>query len=452
MAGLLDFLNSDEARLGLGLLSAAGPSMQPMGLGQRLTQGLQYVKDQQENDLKRKLMESQTKAADFGVQKGGIEIDELKRKQADQEAQRKILSQFYGGQGLPMGATNLVNQSLPQSMQMGAQPAIGNQPGKADQFTAYRTLGDRMAAGGQPEAAQQWYTLAEKFRPEFSTTPQQMMVNGKLMNVLVGKDGTLKTLEDFGVKPEMVSEDLGGVKKWIDKNTVKVGEELRKTMTPGEIASQAMSERHFQVSQANAGNQFDPERGMIVNTRSGIATPVMNGGVPLGPKDKNMTDAQAKANLFGTRMLESNRILNSLDGKYSPAAVNAKMSAGDLPLVGGAAGAVGNLMLTDAGQSAEQAQRDFVNAVLRRESGAVISPSEFANAQKQYFPQPNDPPALRQQKRRNRELAISGLQMEVPGGFKVAPTLTNPGNTGGASGVFDMNAIDAELARRRGGK
>jgi len=36
----------------------------------------------------------------------------------------------------------------------------------------------------------------------------------------------------------------------------------------------------------------------------------------------------------------------------------------------------------------EQAKKNFVNAVLRLESGAVISPSEFTNADKQYFPQP----------------------------------------------------------------
>lgn len=39
-------------------------------------------------------------------------------------------------------------------------------------------------------------------------------------------------------------------------------------------------------------------------------------------------------------------------------------------------------------QKFEQAKRNFVNAVLRNESGAVIADSEFKNADKQYFPQP----------------------------------------------------------------
>ena len=67
-------------------------------------------------------------------------------------------------------------------------------------------------------------------------------------------------------------------------------------------------------------------------------------------------------------------------------------------------------------QQIEQAQRDFINAALRRESGAVISDAEFANARQQYFPQPGDSKQVIDQKRRNREMAIQGILMEVPKG------------------------------------
>ena len=62
----------------------------------------------------------------------------------------------------------------------------------------------------------------------------------------------------------------------------------------------------------------------------------------------------------------------------------------------------------------EQSQRDFVNAVLRRESGAAISNSEFDNARQQYFPQIGDDDKVIEQKRRNRELATRGILAEVP--------------------------------------
>ena len=161
----------------------------------------------------------------------------------------------------------------------------------------------------------------------------------------------------------------------------------------------------------------------IVNKATGIARRATDEeGKALMGKSKELTDAQAKANLFGTRMAEADRILGSLEGKYSPSKVNAKVSAGDLPIVGGVAGFAGNAMLSEADQQAEQAQRDFINAVLRRESGAVIAPSEFANAAKQYFPQPNDKPGTLAQKARNRKLAIEGLMAEVPENRRPQPS------------------------------
>jgi hypothetical protein len=193
---------------------------------------------------------------------------------------------------------------------------------------------------------------------------------------------------------------------------------------------------------------------VLADPKSGEVRPVLGAdGKPLKGKaaDRSLNETQAKANLFGTRMKEANRILNDLEGKYSPLAVNAKQSAGEAPLIGGIAGAVGNAMLSTEGQQAEQAQRDFINAVLRRESGAVIAPTEFENAKIQYFPQPNDDKKTLDQKRRNRELAIRGLEAEVPGGFRGAPTLTNPAaavpSTGGADGQWDSNSDPLGLRR-----
>jgi len=54
MAGLLDILDSDQGRLGIGLLAAAGPSATPMGFGQRLAQGVGYVQAQGDAADKRK--------------------------------------------------------------------------------------------------------------------------------------------------------------------------------------------------------------------------------------------------------------------------------------------------------------------------------------------------------------------------------------------------------------
>lgn len=70
----------------------------------------------------------------------------------------------------------------------------------------------------------------------------------------------------------------------------------------------------------------------------------------------------------------------------------------------------GNKYVTPEYQQFEQAQRDFINAVLRKESGAAISQSEFDNAAKQYFPQPDDSPQVIAQKARNRRTVIDAMK------------------------------------------
>lgn len=188
--------------------------------------------------------------------------------------------------------------------------------------------------------------------------------------------------------------------------------------------------------EAGAKGTYDPTRGVIVDVRGGTARPVLGpDGQPLGAKDKDLTDAQAKANLFGSRMLEADKVINGLAGRYSPAAVNSKVAAGEIRGIGGLAGVVGNNLLSEQGQQVEQAQRDFINAVLRRESGAAIAPSEFSNASKQYFPQPGDQPATLAQKARNRKLAIDGLMAEVPAGKRYNPSSPQQTTGGPAPGA-----------------
>lgn len=143
-----------------------------------------------------------------------------------------------------------------------------------------------------------------------------------------------------------------------------------------------------------------------------------NGGleyIPGGPADPNAakkaspTEFQGKSAAFGSRAQEADRILAELGTDYSPAGINTKNSVGSAPVIGGALEAGANAMLSDKSQKAEQAQRDFVNAILRQESGAAIGKDEFNNAKRQYFPQPGDSEAVIAQKAQNRKLAVQGL-------------------------------------------
>ena len=122
---------------------------------------------------------------------------------------------------------------------------------------------------------------------------------------------------------------------------------------------------------------------------------------------KPLTEGQAKAVLFGSRMTEASAIMDEL----SSDGTNVAVPGTD---IGGGVGMGLTAVLSEPQQRLVQAQRNFVNAVLRRESGAVINPSEFDNAKKQYFPQPGESDAVKAQKRTSREVAIRGMLAEIP--------------------------------------
>ena len=78
----------------------------------------------------------------------------------------------------------------------------------------------------------------------------------------------------------------------------------------------------------------------------------------------------------------------------------------------------------------EQAKRDFINAILRQESGATIGADEFSNANKQYFPQVGDTPQVIEQKRRNRETVIKALEIISGAGASMIDAQSGQGDGG----------------------
>jgi hypothetical protein len=69
-----------------------------------------------------------------------------------------------------------------------------------------------------------------------------------------------------------------------------------------------------------------------------------------------------------------------------------------------------NLMKTPQRQKFEQAARAFVNATLRRESGATITDSEFSNKYKELIDQGGDSVEVKEQKKLARAAAVKSIQ------------------------------------------
>lgn len=181
---------------------------------------------------------------------------------------------------------------------------------------------------------------------------------------------------------------------------------------------QGITERQTKLAEQSAADQakgFDyreidhnGEKVLVkINKATGeISKPDISGvsAAPTNPfaMGGKPTEAQNKDSGYADRMFRAEGVLR--DPKVEEAAVSFKEN-----LMGKAPGFVANYLTGPDFQKFDQAKRDFVNAVLRRESGAAISQSEFDNANKQYFPQPGDTKERIAEKRRNRQDTIAGI-------------------------------------------
>lgn len=246
--------------------------------------------------------------------------------------------------------------------------------------------------------------------------------------------------------------DTGGKVNFIDPYKLTPVSSMDKTMTPGERASNALGWANNKVSRDRLA--FDQNKSMEPEYKDGtwVYKPTMRNPqgtvVPVrgAENTKPLTESQANINLFGTRALEANKIIEGLsaDGVDRPGLIKRTVEStfGIIPdWVGGdrisdIAGSAFNWTQSDAQQAVEQAKRDFINAILRKESGAVIGKDEFTNAEKQYFPQIGDSKAVIEQKAKNRRTAIQGLEAALPGGFRTGGA--NAGSSGASSSAAPM--------------
>ena len=184
------------------------------------------------------------------------------------------------------------------------------------------------------------------------------------------------------------------------------------------ISLEDLKLRQWQAQNPAMSFQETEGGAMAFNPRTGAATPVLTpAGTPL-QSGRPLTEAQAKGTLFATRASAADQVLNDIGqgGKVQPGIL--KRAGEALPFIGEGVGAMLNATQSPQQQQVEQAQRDFVNAILRQESGASISPSEFASAQRQYFPQPGDSPQVIAQKAANRRNAVAGLTVQAGPGMQ----------------------------------
>jgi hypothetical protein len=205
----------------------------------------------------------------------------------------------------------------------------------------------------------------------------------------------------------------------------------------------------LRVAQPGAAVQAIPGMTSVLDKTMPAATPAAVGGPrQLVGKGTALTESQGAAAAYGMRMKEANSILTPLEKtgvKNTGLISNVVGSAvGIVPLIGdkleGMSGSVFNALpqvlggLSPEQQQVAQARINFITAVLRKESGASISPSEFTTAEKNYFPKPGDDATVVVQKQKARDLAIKTMEMQAGQGAKHIQQYV-PSNAAGAPTV-----------------
>lgn len=138
-------------------------------------------------------------------------------------------------------------------------------------------------------------------------------------------------------------------------------------------------------------------------------------------REQKYNNDQLNAASFANRMEASERELDAIQsGKgidvngqnvgagYNP---SSPFNRDKIPLVG-------ELVASEGARVYNRAQRDFVTAQLRKESGAAISEGEFRVEAQKYFPQPGDTPAVIELKRQARQRAIQGMKAQSNGAYE----------------------------------
>lgn len=445
MAGFLDALmnlspeqSNALINFGGGLLQAGGPSTKPIGFGQAFGGALQQAQaamaEAEQRKLQQQAAQQQAKLLGLKIQdsESDLKNQEMMRARQQQIAQQIAALGQGGGDNAPQ-VTPVAQRANPFDYAAPAPASAQGAPASQPKVTRTEKYANRLldeaaifSQNGDFESADKRYQAAFKMLPQVEgRSVERDPATGQLVNVITFKDGTQRVSE-FGVKPDIQILSLGGRDEAVDKNAVRPGQTFQRTQSPDSAASTGLARERLNFDRQQANKPvFNESAGGFV-----IPPSQQNPGgqlVPLaGVPGKAPTEFQGKSAAFGLRATEADKILNQLAGKYSPAAINSKVSVQDVPIIGGGLGTLTNTYaLSENDQRAEQAQRDFINAILRQESGAAIGQDEFDNARRQYFPQPGDSKGTIEQKARNRKLAIQGLQANAGRAALTAPSASD---------------------------
>jgi LysM repeat protein len=392
--------------------------------------------------MKNKLTEYQKELDTLDAEELAMEGDI--RKQIEGEAPNSVIRAMVAEKVRALYPKRLAIQAEAKAVQSQLEQALENAKQQftlklQDQENALKYL-DTLIAGGTKLTAEQ-YKIADDalgygagFAKSYylSKAKETDLDELKTLETITSLQSKLPSTQSFAFN----GETYYGTKDNVDKTQfITAGGKVWKVTLDnnGKIVSKESlgDSAGSEVSPPNSYKEWELAGG-VSGTGKTYAEFLKSSGLTT-PKQYQYTAAN-----FATRLDAAGDIVSSLESKFT----GAESYAGKfLP----------NILKSADRQQLEQAEKNFLNAVLRRESGAVISDTEFANGAAQYFPQPGDTNEVLQQKKANREMVTKNIINEAgPAISEVAPQLLSKYGLGVDStqqGNFKYSSVE-DFAKR----
>lgn len=427
MAGLLDalggFLQSEDSRLPLALLAAAGPQAQPMSFGQRTAGAIGQVQAQkaQEEERRQKAMLVQAQIAEVQAQaqQRQAAVEQAQRQAVEQARQRQLLQQAFA----PVSPVNANAASGVAGPRPEALQAVGRQP-----QVNYQQL---IAQGLPPELVKSLAESANYGAPEVARTIEGRDEQGRPVTLQFDKQGRQigQGVQQWKA-PERI--DTGGSVNIWDPVTRATLQQIGKTNSPDALLGAQTTIRGQNMTDARARELASLQRaqaGQVVETPSGYvrigldnaSRPVIGpDGKPLMGKraDQTLTEDQGKAT--GWLVQAQTAYKNMQDALNTTPSAN-RPGFPDLyekvPVLGG----MSNLMRGGDRQKFLQASSSFGEAVLRAATGAGVNKDEALQKARELTPQFGDSDEVVSQKMAAFPVYIESLKVRAgPGAAKAA--------------------------------
>ena len=407
------------------LLQAGGPSTTPTNLGQALggafLTGQEAYSQAGQNAVQQML--AKQKIDEYRLKNKYLKaIQGPQAEAAEAPAAGPITAdQAIAAAGMPVGPTTQ------RAAMIGQKPAVKPMSERDKRYNDMMNKYDIATRYGMVDDAAKYFEQAMKLKPIPKVTGQPFEAtdpSGKTVMVQQYDDGTFQTMEGFGPKRNITFQNVGDKLVAVDMANLAPGAQLQMGMDPSSAANLALSRQRFTADQATnlRDFQYRQQQDLLANQRAGeqLAINKQTAASNAGGTVEERKAAMFVGRLEGARKVFEKPVMGP-DGKPmvgpdgKPVTIeDAFGKPGVMETLFSVAPFGENLanQARSAGrQQYRQAQEDWVTAVMRPESGAVIGPDEMQAKIVTFFPQIGDSPEVIEQKRLAREESERGLKI-----------------------------------------